>query len=174
MISSIISFILGFFKKKPALQQEMKPMSEDSDIPEIENKPYLITEIEILRDVKREDIPQDHQDNLVVLLERINKVRYAYSRPMKVSSGYRSMADHLRIYAAKGVTDESKIPMKSSHLKAAAADISDPKQELQKWCIDNVSKLEEIGLWCEAFTATPNWVHFQIFAPKSGNRFFNP
>lgn len=137
-------------------------------------KPHLITESEILRKTKKEDMPQEHQDNLAILLDKINEVRYAYGKAMTVSSGYRSMADHLRIYAEKGITDQSKIPMKSRHLSAAAVDIFDPKKELQKWCNENVEKLEEIGLWMEAFSATPNWVHFQIFPPKSGNRFFNP
>jgi hypothetical protein len=171
-MNAIIEFILSMFKsKQPEQKQEVKPLQET---PKVESKPYLITESEILGKVKKEDMPQEHQDNLEVLLERINAVRYAWAKSMKVTSGYRSMADHLRIYAAKGITDQSKIPMKSNHLKCAAVDISDPNKDLQKWCTENVDKLEEIGLWMEAFTATPNWCHFQIYPPKSGNRFFNP
>ena len=119
-------------------------------------------------------LTEEQASNLPILLERINKVRSAWGNPMTVTSGLRSMEDHLRIYREKGITDPSKIPMGSSHLKGAACDIFDPKQELQAWCKANEKLLEEIGLWMEDFSATPNWVHFQIVAPRSGNRFFKP
>jgi hypothetical protein len=64
--------------------------------------------------------------------------------------------------------------MKSRHLFGKAVDISDPKRELQAWCRTNEKLLEEIGLWCEDFNATPTWVHFQVESPKSGKRFFMP
>lgn len=129
---------------------------------------------ELLKDVAFSSLPKDHQDNIMNLLERINKVRSAYAKPMTVTSGYRSMEDHLRIYKQKGITDQKRIPMQSRHLYGMAADISDPKQELQKWCLANVKLLEDVGLWCEDFSATKNWVHFQITPPKSGKRFFMP
>lgn len=134
----------------------------------------MITMQELLKDAKLEDQTQDIQDNLVELLVRINKVRAAYGKPMTVTSGLRTMADHLRIYAAKGITDKSKIPMQSNHLYGRAVDISDPNKELQAWVLKNVKLMEEIGLWMEDFSATTNWVHFQINPPKSGNRFFQP
>ena len=98
---------------------------------------------------------------------------------MSVTSGYRSEADHLRIYTEKAKKeckpfDKSKVPMGSQHLRGAAVDISDPNKELQSWCKENVKLLESAELWMEDFSATPNWCHFQIFAPKSGNRFFKP
>ncbi len=108
------------------------------------------------------------------LLKRINVIREAYGKPMIITSGYRSMQDHLRIYSAKGITDKSKIPMKSKHLEGLACDVSDPNQELQKWCLENITILEENGLYCEDFSYSPNWIHFQIVPPKSGKRFFIP
>lgn len=132
---------------------------------------------EILGKYKFEDLPKEHQDNCMILLERINKIRQAYGKPMQVSSGYRSMEDHLRIYKNKGITDPNKIPMQSKHLSAAAIDIADPNQELQKWCLNNISLLENVELWCEDFSATSKpsaWVHMQIFPPKSNKRFFIP
>lgn len=134
----------------------------------------MISLKELLKTVELKDLPKDHQGNIMDLLERVNKVRSKYGKAMIVTSGYRSMADHLRIYKAKGIVDQSKIPMKSKHLYGQAVDISDPKQELQKWCKDNVKELESIGLWMEDFSATKNWVHFQIVPPKSGKRFFLP
>lgn len=135
----------------------------------------MISMAELLNNkYKLEDQDQSIQDNLKILLERMNKVRKLFGKPMTCTSGLRSMDDHLRIYKQKGITDESKIPMKSKHLYGEAADFSDPKQELQKWCLANVDKLEEIGLWMEDFSATVNWCHFQIVPPKSNSRFFKP
>lgn len=134
----------------------------------------MITMEEILKKTKFEDQSPEVQANLKDLLEKINKVRSAYGKPMTVTSGFRSMDDHLRIYKEKSITDQSKIPMKSKHLYGQAVDISDPKQELQSWCLANEAKLAEIGLWMEDFTATKNWCHFQTVAPKSGKRWFLP
>lgn len=134
----------------------------------------VITMSELLGKYKLENQPKETQANLKILLEKINKVRTAYGNPMTVTSGLRTPEDQIRIYEEKGVKDHSKIPMKSKHLYGQALDISDPHQKLQKWCLANVKKLEEIGLWMESFSATPNWVHFQSTPPTSGNRFFNP
>jgi len=134
----------------------------------------MISMNEILKKVKLEDLPEDHQKNLAILLERVNLIRGEWGKPMTVTSGYRSKADQIRIYKEKGVTDESKIPMKSRHLSAEAVDIYDPDRVLQEWILMHEKRLEEIGLWCEDFSATPNWVHMQIQAPKSGKRFFMP
>lgn len=129
---------------------------------------------ELLKNARLEDQPNDVQKNLWVLLDKLNMVRAAYGKPMTVTSGLRSMADHLRIYAEKGITDKTKIPMKSRHLSGQAADIYDPKQALQKWVMQNLDVVEKAGLWMEDFSATKNWVHFQIIPPASGKRFFKP
>jgi len=134
----------------------------------------MISVKEIIGDLDIKTLPQEHQDNLKALLEKMNRVRFLYGKPMTVTSGYRSMAHHLEIYAKKGITDKSKIPLKSKHLFGEAADIYDPKKELQRWCVEHESELVAIGLWCEDFSATKNWVHFQIVPPKSGKRFFMP
>lgn len=132
----------------------------------------MIKESEI--NPKGYDLTDEQAANLAILLERINKVRAAYGKPMSVSSGVRSMADHLRIYKEKGITDQSKIPMKSRHLLGAAVDIRDPDLKLAEWVKANEKVLEEAELWCESLDATKGWVHFQIFPPASGKRFFNP
>jgi hypothetical protein len=134
---------------------------------------FMISMQELLKDAKLEDQDQVIQDNLTVLLERINKVRTAWDHPMTVTSGLRTKADQLRIYKAKGIA-ESKIPWGSAHIKGSAVDIFDLEKKLQQWCLDNVDKLEEFELWCEDFSATPNWVHFQTYPPASGKRFFKP
>lgn len=145
----------------------------------------MISMDEILRGkVKLSDLPQDHRDNLAILLERINKVRAAYGKPMQVTSGYRTLGDHLRIYRElardhkfpfkDGVYVEAKVPMRSKHLYGLAVDIFDPDKKLKEWILDNVTLMEEIGFWFEDFSVTTNWVHFQVEAPRSGKRFFTP
>ncbi len=143
-----------------------------------EKKPYLITQKEILRDVQVDAMPEDHQANLKELLAKINKIRYAWGKPMRVTSGYRSRADQIRIYKElaaqrKQTFDEAKVPMGSAHLKAAAVDISDPDGSLHAWTMANEALMEEIGVWMEVKDDQAR-VHFQIYAPKSGNRWFKP
>jgi len=120
------------------------------------------------------DLAPDIQKNLNELLIKINKVRESWAKPMTITSGLRTMKHHLKIYADKGITDKSKIPMMSNHLYGRAVDISDPHKELQKWCKDNEPMLVSIGLWMEHFDKTPNWCHFQINPPKSRSRWFMP
>ena len=135
----------------------------------------MITLLELLQGrIDFKDCTPEQQKNLPILLARVNKIREAYGKSMKVSSGLRSMADHLRIYAEKGITDQSKIPMKSRHLSGQAVDFADPKKVLQKWIKSNIDVLEACELWCEDFSATPTWIHFQTVPPASGKRFFTP
>jgi len=139
----------------------------------------MISLNEILKGVDFDSLPDEHKANLNILLPRLNQVRTAWGHPMIVDSGYRTMADHLRIYAAKGITDQSKIPMKSKHLSGAAADISDPHDLLQAWVKANEDWLvSTVGLWCERFDFTKNWVHFQCIPYGSwkpgGSIFFIP
>jgi hypothetical protein len=120
---------------------------------------------------------KEHFENLEELLVKLNKLRAAYGKPLRVTSGYRSMERHLAIYAAKGITDQSKIPMKSNHLYGFAADlvpVEDDIQHLHQWAWDNFQLMVDIGLWFENFKETPTWLHCQSMPPKSGNRFFKP
>lgn len=134
----------------------------------------MITIIELLSGNDYDSLSPEIQANIQDLLIKINKVRTEWDHPMIVTSGLRSMEHHLAIYKAKGITDTKRIPMKSRHLYGLACDISDPKQELQKWCFDNIKLLEEIGLWMESFAFTKTWCHFQSVPPLSGRRFFMP
>ena len=104
----------------------------------------------------------------------MNKFRIAYGKPMRVTSGFRSISQHLEIYKKKGITDKSKIPMKSSHLEFKAVDISDPKGELKEYIKNNLKLVEDLGIYFEDFSATPGWVHFTYRPPASGKRFFMP
>lgn len=126
---------------------------------------------ELLKTTKLETLPVDIQSNLNDLHKKINSIRTLYGKPMIVSSGYRTIEQHKEIYRKYNKLNP---PMGSRHLTGQAVDIADSNQLLQKWCLLNVRELESIGLWCEAFSATPNWVHFQTTPPASGRRFFLP
>lgn len=134
---------------------------------------------ELLKNYNLNDQSEDIQNNLKILLERVNKIRAAYGKPMKVTSGLRTMEDHLRIYrekaAAAGVPfNEAKVPKQSKHLYGQAVDIADADHDLQDWCKANEALLVSTGLWMEDFSVTTSWVHFQVVPPKSGKRWFMP
>ena len=134
---------------------------------------------ELLKGKNLVDLPKEHQENLAILLEKMNKIRDLWGKPMTVTSGYRSKEDHLRIYKELAVKrnkpfDEKAIPWGSAHLKAAAVDIADNSEyTLYNWCQSNIKTLEDVGLWCEVKDDQKR-VHFQIYPPKSGHRFFDP
>jgi hypothetical protein len=133
----------------------------------------MIFEREILKGNK---CPVEYQSDLLELLIKMNNVSDAYGRPMIVTSGFRTLQDHIKIYAKKGITDKSKIPLHSKHLFAQACDILDTDGTLYSWCVDNEKLLRTVGLWIEK--DTKGWVHFQIkpFASYKvgGTIFFKP
>lgn len=126
------------------------------------------------------DLPADIQDNLRDLHRRVAALEAASGLHFEPTSGLRTMARHQAIYAeinakrAKKNLAPLRVPLGSRHLYGQAVDIWDPKGKLKQWCAANVQKLADQGIYCEAFEATPTWVHMQSRAPKSGNRFFKP
>ena len=103
--------------------------------------------------------------NFEKLYFAMNEFRKAYGKPMTVTSGVRSENDQARINPkAKG----------SAHVRAAACDIADADKDVWGFCMDNIPLLEKLGLYLEDKSATPRWVHFQIYPPKSGRRVFLP
>lgn len=112
---------------------------------------------------KESEIDLVTKRNLEDLCRKINKL--GYNPPMYASSCLRSIKDQQRI---------NPKAMGSSHLYGAAVDIADPKGELAKWVKNNKQKIIDCGLWVENPDYTKGWIHFQIYAPKSFTRFFNP
>jgi hypothetical protein len=133
-----------------------------------------------------DSLPPHHQNNLETTYARLKALEAEYLKEYPghdfvCTSGYRSLQDHLRIYKQMGITDQSKIPMKSRHLEGAAADIYDPDGNLWRWTYANRALLEKIGLWCEDDRTDMSTnhqkqprVHYQINPPRSGSRFFKP
>lgn len=113
--------------------------------------------------------PQDFtkavQQNLTVLLEKMNVIRKAYGKPMTVSSGWRPATINA---ATPGAAKTSK------HIVGLAADIADTDCALWSWCLENLDLIQELGLYLEDKRYTKTWVHFGIGAPASGKRIFKP
>lgn len=120
------------------------------------------------------EVPIAHQQNMQELLKRLEPVREAWNKPMVVTSGYRSLEEHYRIYSMKG-TPRDKVPLQSAHLYGMAVDIADEGLLLTDWLKhDRVgcTMLQAHNLYCEE--GNKNWVHFSTRAPKSGHRWFLP
>lgn len=109
-------------------------------------------------------LSQQLKINLVELLDKINKVRSIYAKPMIVSSGYRPGRYNT---AAKGAE-------KSLHITCQACDFYDAEGVLGTWCLINFRVLQKIGLYVEDPRHTVGWVHLQSVAPKSGSIVFIP
>lgn len=114
---------------------------------------------------KNHELTAEQEIELEKLYQAINIIRSSYGKALIVTSGFRTVEEQAKI--------NPKAP-NSKHTRAQAVDIYDPKQELQKWILENLSILESAGLWCEDFAHTTNWIHFQIVPPKSKKRFFIP
>lgn len=130
---------------------------------------------QLLGSIPISDVPMLHQQNLQELLKRVNPVLAEFAaQDYIVTSGYRSLQDHLRIYRAKGVPDSS-IPMHSAHLTGEAVDIYDPDLHLTDWLKNDrigSTMLQTYDLFCEE--GNKNWVHFSTRAPHSNRRWFLP
>jgi uncharacterized protein YcbK (DUF882 family) len=137
----------------------------------------MITLKEIIKDADFASLDKEIQDNLNELLIKANKFRAAYGKPMTITSGLRTKQSQIEVYRKKGITDLSKIPFGSAHIKGGAVDVADSDHKLKDFVTNNMKLMEEIGLWFEDFDATGGehgWLHMQIYAPKSGNRIFKP
>lgn len=113
------------------------------------------------------DLSQEIQNNLTELLKRINLIRVAYGKAMKVNDGYRRPQDTPKNGSST-----------SWHYRGAAVDIDDNDSgDFAKWTLKNLNVVKSAGLWIEDIRWTNgcgSWVHFQIYPPKSGKRIFIP
>jgi hypothetical protein len=123
----------------------------------------MISRDEILKNREKEfPLSSELEANLSLLLQRVNKLRLLWAKPMIVTSGYRPG----RYNKAAGGAE------KSAHLTCQAVDISDPKGEIGLWLFNNIQILKDCGLWMEHPGDTPTWCHLQTVPPKSGVRIF--
>jgi hypothetical protein len=128
----------------------------------------MISEREILKGNK---LPKEYEENFSILYLKSNMFRQEYGKPIIVTSGFRTIEDHKRIYELRGISDP---PMNSRHLTCEAIDFFDPDNMIKHFIINNIDFMISLGFWIEDISWTPNWVHLQIQPPKSGKRFFIP
>lgn len=115
-------------------------------------------------------LTDEQKNNLALLKEKTTAIEALTDKSFKVTSGFRLLRDQIRIDEKAG----RKPTLGSAHMKGAACDIEDLDGSLKRWCMDNQSTLRCLGLYCEMFSFTPGWVHFQVIPPKSGHTFFIP
>ena len=112
------------------------------------------------------ELTEEIRQAAAVTVERVNALLEIAKRPnARVRSGWRPAEINASIPGAA---------LHSKHMTGEACDIADPGGELGRWVLDNEQALVDVGLWCEAPSHTPTWVHFQTKPPKSGKRFFIP
>jgi len=120
----------------------------------------MITRQEILMGRDKEfPLTQELEDNLAILLEKVNIIRSIWGKPLIVTSGYRPAQYNQNANGAK----------KSAHMSCQAADFKDIDREFSKWCLNNLPLLKQNGLYLESPKYTPSWTHLQIRPTK-----FNP
>lgn len=118
------------------------------------------------RDVKfPHELTPEIQDNAAKTVAKASELLAAFGEDRKVTSGWRPTSINA---ATPGAAK------KSNHMYGLAVDLEDADGRLGKWCIDNIERLIEIGLWMESKASTPSWVHVQTVAPRSGHRIFSP
>lgn len=104
-------------------------------------------------------------DNAIEVVNKANDLlsHLGYSRGVR--SGWRPKEINAMIPGASKT---------SKHMTCQAVDIEDNDGKLKSWCIQNLSVLEDLGLWMESPEFTPSWLHLQTVAPNSGHRVFIP
>lgn len=128
--------------------------------------------------IKLKDLSDEQVANMNTLIPRVNQLLEKFGEKRAVESGFRSKADHERIYNEINAKRKLqnlppvKIPWKSNHLVAAAIDLEDKDAKLYNFARANEKLLKELGLWCEERMG--GWLHMQCIPPKSGRRFFLP
>ena len=111
------------------------------------------------------DYTKEISDNIDKLLIPLNKFREIYGKPMTVSSGWRPPSVNA------GIANAAK---RSNHMLGLACDFLDTDGALDKFCMENLNVLKDLGLYLEHPDATKGWCHLQCVPPKSGNRVFRP
>ena len=117
----------------------------------------MITKDEIL---KGQEIPPEFEANLAVLLQRVNKFRLMYGKPMIVTSGYRTVEHNKAIGGAK----------LSRHCVCMACDFADSDGAIKQWVKENPEVLEICDLYMEDPERCSGWIHLDTLPRK--NRVF--
>jgi len=110
-------------------------------------------------------LTESQDANVSKLLAKMNVIRAEYGMPLRVTSGFRTREDEMRIDPAHP---------NSAHTRGEAVDILDTDGRFWNWCVDHLELLAELGVYLESRAYTPTHVHLQICPPASGHRIFLP
>lgn len=128
------------------------------------------------------DIPQEHRDNGIITIDRINRLLAYYYKDVEQGKATYQIALNDG-YRPPSVTYGSK---NSKHRINGAVDLDDNIEgDLWFWILDHLQLAKEIGLWFENPNYTHyfkndnsqseySWIHIQTSAPGSGNRVYIP
>jgi hypothetical protein len=119
---------------------------------------------ELLGNTKLEELDNELQANAIDLLDRVNKFRAEYGKPMYVTSGYRSPEHNAKIGGSKN----------SAHMSCQAIDFKDSDNAIKEFIAKDLDILVRCDLYMEDPLVTTNWVHLSNRPTKSGNRVFKP
>lgn len=121
---------------------------------------------------RKHPVSDEVLNNMRKLCEKLQQIQDSYGHQLVCNSGYRSPEEQMKI--------NPKAP-NSWHTKGAAIDISDKDNVLWFWLNQyslgsrvDMSNIQALDVYLEDRSATPTWVHIQIYPPKSGKRIFKP
>lgn len=107
---------------------------------------------------------EEEKQNIILLAQKLDVIRDHYGKPLTINCWIRPVYQGIDYNAKVGGAKNS------AHIVGSAADISDPNGELAAWCKNGIFELTNMGLYCEDFTSTKGWVHFQT-RPTKNNPF---
>lgn len=109
------------------------------------------------------DYPSEtHERNAMELLQRVNRIRNLYMKPLIVTSGFRTPLHNADIGGAPN----------SAHCTCRAIDLRDKNGEFCNWLLNNSVYLAQFGLYMENPMYTKGWVHLDIIQRRT--HFFLP
>lgn len=129
------------------------------------NTDYYISVVEFLMGRDEKYPPTDEMiknyNTLIPLVNQLLEIFFIDNKDAprrNVTSGYRPAEINATIPGAA---------KKSNHMKCAAVDLGDSDKLLGEWCVKNIDKLKQIGLYMESLSTThklkgKEWVHLQI------------
>ncbi len=131
----------------------------------------LIGKFEKDFDALNEDLKEQYLKNAALITSKASELLSAYGKEAAITSGWRPLSYNLQVGGSKN----------SKHITMQAVDLWDPEKKLGEWCVANIERLKEVGIYMESLATThassdpkKRWVHWQCVAPKSGSIIFNP
>jgi uncharacterized protein YcbK (DUF882 family) len=122
-------------------------------------------------DALNDDLKEQYLKNATLISSKASELLSAFGKDMPITSGWRPLSYNLQVGGSKN----------SKHISCLAVDLHDPDKKLGEWCVANIERLKEVGIYMESLATThassdpkKRWVHWQCVAPKSGSIIFNP